>query len=141
MTTRSARRRRGITVAAAAALGVAATLPFAATAQAANNGGCREQSKDGFKVRTCISRSGQDLVPDAYVLGKPAGCFYLAVDVRDNGSASRSRHEYDRVCGTGKFAGDRVNTFWDLGQKDPYFTEVTIVFNNKSTVFDGWYQD
>ena len=133
--------RRASKLAVAAALGGAATLFLAGTAHAGNDGGCRPQTKDGFRVSPCISRSGQDLVPDAYVTGKPAGCYYLAIDVRDNGSALRSRHEYQNLCGTGHYLGDRVNTFWDFGQKDPYFTEVTIVFKGKSTVFDSWYQD
>lgn len=139
MTARSRGPGRSVRIGAATAVGAALALSLTGAAYA-YDGGCGNQTKDGFTVKACASRSGQDIVPDAYLVGKPKGCFYLAIDVRDHTATSRSRHEYDNVCGTGKFVGDRVNTFWDVYLKAPYYTEVTIVVGNKSTVFDSPYQ-
>lgn len=127
-----------------AAVGLAAatiaTTAAASPAQAATySGGCNTQVKDGFRIGACLSRSGNNLLPDMYITQARTACYWVSIDVRDRVLNLWSRKQFN-TCSTGHFTGNTTYVYPRSNLYPPYFTEVTIVATGVSSVVDSPYQ-
>jgi hypothetical protein len=102
-------------------------------------GGCTKAAKGGFTASACDNASGFggiDFNSDAYVTAKPAGCYWLEIDVYDANGNRVMQGDWQKFCGTGHFTGP---TYSGSKTAQPYFSELTIVNGHDSYVWDGPY--
>lgn len=94
--------RRSLASAAAAAGVVAAVVMTPGTASASSGGGCSTVQGSGGKVSACLSASGSDLEPDAYILSATT-CTTTYIELFDDTTGSGPLAEENVGCGVGHY--------------------------------------
>jgi hypothetical protein len=108
-------------------------------------GGCHRDTGGGpFTASACISAqrvwAGRGWVTvintDAYIEGKPAGCYHLAIELFDRNGGRVAQGGWQSFCNTGRYVGPTVP--WPIwGQ--PFYSELTIVSGRSSWVINSPY--
>ncbi|TQS31027.1 hypothetical protein [Microbispora sp. KK1-11] len=130
-----------------AALGLGAALlgapaPAQASALSWAPGGCNKEAPtgSGFAASACVSYTSNSrrayYHSDAYIDAKPSGCFQLKIEEFDWSGNRVATQDWQRFCGTGRYAGPTFEASASYGR---LYSELTIVNGSKVYVINSPY--